>query len=282
MRTVRGAALVLVLWLLVLLASIVGAFALTARVEQLQGSTGVDLLRGVQAAQAALDWAVYRLGQPPQPGQPALLADGRPHPWQFAGMAVEVSVRDESAKIDINQADAGLLAALMVQLGVEQARAQRLAAAITDWRDSDQLPQPGGAEKAQYLAAGLPWGPADDAFGGLEELRRVLGMDAATYQLLQPYLTVWTQRSQPEAMLAEDVVLRAMGLDPALVQSQRQALLAATGALASRGDTFSINTRVHLGDERSVWLRAVVRTGRGEMPQAAYTVLQWQQGMGRQ
>ena len=142
MRTVRGAALVLVLWLLVLLASIVGAFALTARVEQLQGSTGVDLLRGVQAAQAALDWAVYRLGQPPQPGQPALLADGRPHPWQFAGMAVEVSVRDESAKIDINQADAGLLAALMVQLGVEQARAQRLAAAITDWRDSDQLPQP--------------------------------------------------------------------------------------------------------------------------------------------
>lgn len=281
MRAAKGAALVLVLWLVVLLASVVGAFALTARVEQLQGSTGVDALRAGQVAHAALDWAVFRLGQPAQPGQPAWVPDGRSYPWQFAGLAVEVSVRDESAKVDLNQADAGLLAALMQQLGVEQARAARLAAAVVDWRDSDQLPQPGGAEKAQYQAAGLPWGPADDAFGGLEELRRVLGMDGPTYELLQPHLTVWTQRSQPEPMLAEDVVLRAMGLDPAQVQLQRQALLAGLGTLASRGDTFSITTRVHLGDERSVVLRAVVRTGQGETAQAAYTVLQWQQGMGR-
>ena len=38
MRTMRGAALVLVLWLIALLTAMIGAFALTARVEALQGS----------------------------------------------------------------------------------------------------------------------------------------------------------------------------------------------------------------------------------------------------
>lgn len=282
MSTMRGAALVLVLWLVVLLASVVGAFALTARVEQLQGNTGVDALRAGQVAHASIDWAVHRLAQPALPGQPMLPTDGRPVAWQFAGLAVELQVREESAKVDINQADSTLLAALMRQLGLAPARANALAAAIVDWRDSDQLAQPGGAEGAHYQAAGLPYGPADDAFQGLEELRRVLGMDADTHALLVPYLTVWTQRSQPEPMLAEEVVLRAMGLDPALVQAQRQAAMAANGAVASRGDTFSIQSRVHLGNERSVVLRTVVRTGQSELGQMAYTVLQWQQGMGRQ
>ena len=46
----RGAALVLVLWLIVLMASVIGAFALTARVEQLQTHVGVDALRGSAGA----------------------------------------------------------------------------------------------------------------------------------------------------------------------------------------------------------------------------------------
>lgn len=282
MSTMRGAALVLVLWLVVLLASVVGAFALTARVEQLQGNTGVDALRAGQVAHASIDWAVHRLAQPALPGQPMLPTDGRPVAWQFAGLAVELQVREESAKVDINQADSTLLAALMRQLGLAPARANALAAAIVDWRDSDQLAQPGGAERAHYQAAGLPYGPADDAFQGLEELRRVLGMDADTHALLVPYLTVWTQRSQPEPMLASDVVLRAMGIDPVLQHSKRQALLASGNALASAGDTFSIQSRVQLADDRSVVVDAVVRLGGSDTAAAAYTVLHWQQGMGTQ
>ena len=51
----RGAALLLVMWLIALLASLIGAFALTARIERLQERV---LSRGAiagQAARAALD-----------------------------------------------------------------------------------------------------------------------------------------------------------------------------------------------------------------------------------
>ena len=40
----RGAALLLVLWLLVLMISLVGVFALGARTEALQGRTSLDFL----------------------------------------------------------------------------------------------------------------------------------------------------------------------------------------------------------------------------------------------
>ena len=46
----RGAALILVLWLIVLLTALIGGFALAARVEALQGRV---LVRGLVASNAA-------------------------------------------------------------------------------------------------------------------------------------------------------------------------------------------------------------------------------------
>lgn len=277
-----GAALVLVLWLVVLLASLIGAFALTARVEQLQGHVGVDAVRAGEMARAGLEYALYRQAQPPQPGQPAWISDGRPYPWQFADAQLELQVLSESAKVDINQADAGLLAALMQQFGADQAQAQRLAAAIVDWRDSDDLPQPAGAEAGDYSAAGLPYGPANDAFASIEELRRVLAMPPSLFEAMRPHLTIWSQRSQPEPMLAADPVLRAMGIDPVLQQAKRQAVLDSGNGLATAGDTFSIRSQVRWGDDRALVLDAVVRRGRAGAARDAYTVLSWQQTMGTQ
>ena len=98
-RNQGGAALVLVLWLVVLLASLIGAFALTARVEQLQGHVGVESLRAGQLAQAGLEYALYRQSLPAQPGQPAWISDGRAYPWQFAGAQLELRVLAESAVV---------------------------------------------------------------------------------------------------------------------------------------------------------------------------------------
>jgi general secretion pathway protein K len=56
----RGAALLLVLWLVALLTALIGAFALTARMEALQGRV---LSGGVQAqelARAGIEYAIVR------------------------------------------------------------------------------------------------------------------------------------------------------------------------------------------------------------------------------
>lgn len=282
MRRLRGAALVLVLWLIVLLTSVIGAFVLTARVEQLQGSSGVDLVRGGELARAGVEYGLYRLAGTAD--RPAWVPDGRPYQWQFAGVPVQIRLWAESGKVDLNHADAGLLGALLVAAGASQERAQQVAAAIIDWRDGDELPQPAGAEAAHYQAAGLPYGPANAYFQSTGELSRVLGMDARLMEAIAPWVTVWSQRTQPEALYAADAVLRAMGQDPALVHAQRQAAGQAEGSavLASSGDSFSIQSRAQLADGRSVSVDAVLRTGASEVPGSTYTMLQWQQGMGRQ
>src|SRR5690606_7019735 len=110
MRAQRGAALVLVMWLVALLTALIGAYAATARIEYMQGR---GLHRGVvaeSAARAGLEYAMVRL----QSLDPAFawIPDGRPQRWRYGEADVEVRIVDESGQLDLNSADAMLLAAL--------------------------------------------------------------------------------------------------------------------------------------------------------------------------
>ena len=69
-RRVGGAALLLVLWLIVLLTALVGGFAMVARVERLQGQVLVRGLAAHGAARAGVEYALTRKScryGPPRP-----------------------------------------------------------------------------------------------------------------------------------------------------------------------------------------------------------------------
>ncbi len=281
----RGAALVLVLWLVALLTALVGAFALTARVEHLQGRVLAETAAGQERARAGIEYALARLQG--SPDQPAWLADGRRYRWQFEQARIDLRIIDESGKVDINNADPALLAALFKALEVEPSRAQQLAGAIIDWRDSDDLRQPvGGAEDPDYAAAGLPYGAKDARFDSVGELQRVLGMDAGLMARLAPLVTVYGDRSRPDPRFAPGPVLAAMGLDAAAVLAAREAGDAAAvmdpeaPPSAPGSGTYSIEARAQLDEERETVVRAVVRSGPSAVPGMAYTVLRWEHGTG--
>ncbi|WP_225764837.1 type II secretion system protein GspK [Stenotrophomonas sp. Marseille-Q4652] len=281
----RGAALVLVLWLVALLTALVGAFALTARVEHLQGRVLAETAAGQERARAGIEYALVRLQG--SPDQPAWLADGRRYRWQFDQARIDLRIIDESGKIDINNADPALLAALFQALEVEPNRAQQLAGAIIDWRDSDDLRQPvGGAEDPDYATAGLPYGAKDARFDSVGELQRVLGMDAGLMARLVPLVTVYGDRSRPDPRFAPGPVLAAMGLDAAAVLAAREAGDAAAvmdpeaPPSAPGSGTYSIEARAQLDEERETVVRAVVRSGPSAVPGMAYTVLRWEHGTG--
>ena len=83
-------------------------------------------------------------------------------------------------------------------------------------RDPDSLTQPaGGAEDADYSAAGLPWGAKDAPFDTVAELEQVMGMRPALFASAERYLTVFTGNPMPSAASADDIVLQAMGVDRA-------------------------------------------------------------------
>ena len=282
----RGAALILVLWLIVLLTALIGGFALAARVEALQGRVLVRGLVASNAARAGLEYSLTRVALPDARLQ--WKPDGQPHPWRFGDAQVEVRIVDENGKLDINQAPHPLLAALIQRHGVEPSEAGRIAGAIIDWRDADPLTQPaGGAEDGDYEAAGRPYGAKDADFESVAELLQVLGMTPELYAKLEPDLTVFSGRAQPDPAYASAVLLDAMGLNGAELVAQRgrpAGSLPVDGAstgpnMAGAGSgTYSIDSRARLPDGRQSLLRAVVRTGGGGLPGMAYVPLRWEEG----
>jgi general secretion pathway protein K len=278
MRVQRGAALVLVMWLVALLTALIGAYAATARIEYMQGRGLYSGVVAESAARAGLEYALMRL-QASEPGF-AWVADGRPYAWSFGAARVEIRIVDESAKIDLNTADAALLASLFRVLGVEAARADGLAGAIVDWRDGDPLTQAtGGAEDPQYAEAGRPYGAKDAPFETVAEVEQVLGMDRALFEKAAPHLTVFSGLPQPDQSFASGEVLQALGIDPAQVLQQRDAGAdSAQGLVGAGSGTYSIDSRAQLADGRQAVLRAVVRMGGGDLPGSAYVPLQWVEG----
>ncbi len=283
-----GAALLLVLWLIALLAALIGGFAMSARIEHLQGQV---LSRGVvaeEAARAGVEYALVRVvdEDPRRRWQP----DGRSYRWRFGGAQVQVRIIDEQGKIDLNTAQPALLAGLFRVLGLEPPEAERLAGAIVDWRDPDTLSQPaGGGEDADYEAAGLPYGAKDAPFDTQAELLQVLGVSPQVYARAAPHLTVFSGRDSPEPAFASAVVLAAMGLDGETIVQQRERWDPASGQpppllgggvslVGTNSGTYSIWSRARLRDGRESLLRVVVRSGGTGLPGMAYLPLQWEEG----
>lgn len=283
----RGAALLLVMWLVALLAALVGAFALTARTEHLQGRVLVRGLVAENAARAGIEYAMTRVGAT----EPRLqwLPDGRPHRWRFGGAVVDVKIIDENGKIDLNQADLTLLTEFIRSFQPDPQQAARLAAAIVDWRDPDSLTQPaGGGEDGDYASAGLPYGAKDAEFESVAELEQVLGFTPVLYAQMAPHLTVYSGRVRPDPAFASAQVLDAMGMDGAQVVASRERWNPASGLPAptlpdggalvgGSSGTYSIESRAQLADRREAVIRAVVRAG-GATPESVYTPLRWQVG----
>ena len=265
-----GAALLLVMWLILLLSGLVAGYAAAARIESMQGN---GLARGVaarEAARAGVEYAAARLLDPDPARRWA--GDGRDYRFPFDGAQVEVAIRDEAGKIDLNAANHDLLLGFFVALGEPRDTANRLAGAIMDWRDPDSLTQPaGGAEDGDYSAVGLAWGAKDAPFDTVAELEQVIGMRPALYASAAQYLTVYSGSAMPDPNSADDIVLQAMGVERPPRIDPDAVPLAGSG-------TYSIDSRARLADGRRAHLSVILRLGGNGLPGSTYTPLRWQDG----
>ena len=291
-RRNRGVALLLVIWVLALVAILIGGFVLIARTEQLESRHLEDGARARYAAEAGLSRAVYELMRPAL--ETRWVADGRPYELEFDGAKVEVRVHDEGGKIDVNAADDKTLLAVFALAGVEQDRAERLVDAIMDWRDPDDLTHPKGAEKADYEAAGLTYGPANMPFATIGEFQQVLGMDYELFHKLRPFITVYSRSARPNFGLAQALLLQLVpGVTPEQAQQlvemrqrlmpgdpQANALVLPDGTplVAGGGSgTYTVQSLATLGSGMRSGLTVVVRLG-GAPGARAYTALEWRLG----
>ena len=291
----KGIALVLVLWVSVLITVLLASFSLSARVEALQGRNLLDSTRARYAAAAGLHRAAYELrGNNPDT---RWVADGRVYPIEFEGAEIEVEIYDETGKVDLNVAEPMLLAALFELGGAEKNDAEALAAAVVDWRDPDDLVGVNGAEAGEYKGAGLPYKPRNAPFETVSELQQVLGMSFELYRELEPLLTIYSGRAQPNPAFAAPEVLQLIpGMTPDSVQlfvQQREQAPTGPGGQAQMtltlpdgtpvvaqggGLTYTIRSRAKLPGGATSSLEATVRLGASMVARRPFRIVRWRDG----
>jgi general secretion pathway protein K len=181
----QGFALLIVLWSLGLLALLIAGLTASSRTEVRLA----DAVRGVAIAEAAADGAVQRAIF--QLHTEAWSADGRPRRIAIGPAIVDVTIDDQSERINPNFSSPSLLAALLGSVGVDPAKAGDLARRIVDWRTATPFSIDGGLKLDRYRQVGLPYAPPDRPFTSVAEIRLVAGMTAEVLAWLRPYISVY-------------------------------------------------------------------------------------------
>jgi len=224
-----GFILIAALWLLVALGAVGLDAALRSRTRRLAAANLLDQTRARAAAMAGVEYARSRLTaamldradelreqavasarntrQRSQARGRSVVSlfrssDPAEDPWRepdqlmepemaFGDARYSLRVRDTGAALNLNEASEEVLRQFFAQgMRVDYAHADRLAQAIIDWRDTDEIPRLGGAERDQYMDARAPMLPPNRDFAELSELRYVMGMTPDLYEASRPYLTL--------------------------------------------------------------------------------------------
>lgn len=180
MRRQRGAALLLVLWVLALLSVLLGGLAGWVQLESRQALWHRQHTQTVLAAQAGVALAM---------ADRHWIADGRERLLTFDDAQLHVSLRSERGKLYLVNAEAHDLTRLALACGASPAQATQVAKALD-------------ARRKQGLAP----------FRVLEEVRQLPGMSQALYRQLLPELTLWSDLDRPAPTFASALMRQALNL----------------------------------------------------------------------
>jgi general secretion pathway protein K len=292
-HSMRGVALVLVLWAIALMAVLLGSFAMIAHTENLESRHVFDTVTARYDAEVGLERAVFEMRNA-DPAQ-RWIADGRPYEFDFDGAHISVELTDESGKVDLNAADPIMLTSLFISVGVDLGRAQALADAIQDWRDADDLPREQGAEANEYKAAGFSYVPRNAPFQTVSEVQQVFGMTYDLYEKIEPAVTIYSNNGTPNPAYAPFEALRTLpnmtdDLARQIIQLRQSMIPGQAGAaplvmpdgtpiVANGGGlTYSVKSRATLPNGVSTVLDASIRLGGVGVSGRPYTVLRWRDG----
>lgn len=276
--------------MLVLLSIMAASFAKTIQREiSLAGNTR-NLAQATAIAEAGVHYAMLML-LPNDPMQ-KWRADGTVYDISLAGAQVRVQVQDEMGKFDLNTADEPLLRNLLKSIGLDEDEAIQITDAIADWRDGDDLKRLSGAEKEDYRAAGLAYGPTDQAFQSVEELQMVLGVSPETYQKLEALVTVHSGQKGIDPTKASEEALKALpNVDEQMIEDYLEARAESVAnkspappfpslpgvSIAGGGNlTYTIQAEAKLPDGVSARVRAIVKRQIGQANRP-FTIIDWKQ-----
>jgi general secretion pathway protein K len=290
----KGVALVLVLLVTAAMTAIIAGIISTVHGQLNRTSNFIEGQKAAQAAEGGFELAARYLK-----------TLNRDYIWlgtgtfatQVEGMVLEVTVEDESGKLqtnsiifpngEVNEAARASYRSLLKSLGMEPSLSETLA----DWLDMDDVTRGGGAEgQSFYHKLPEPYAPKNGHLDSVGELALVKGYERRSVERLGRFLTVYSDglvniNTAPKEVLmalseeitpsmADSIIKRrdekpfADASDIRSVSGFETLVFSLRGRIKVKSDIFRVRTRaISGGVVREV--EAVVRTG------GAKKVLYW-------
>ena len=244
----RGAALLTVLLLVALIAVLAGTALEKLRLSTRLGSNAVAMDQARAYSYAAETLALTKVSDLLKTNSARVTLaggwSGRPIPLPLPGGVATARVTDGGNCFNLNSlvvetapslyasyTPTRLEFARLIRLvGGPSASAESIAAATSDWIDSDSNPIDLGAEDSSYGGQATPYRTANTLMGDPSELRAVAGVTPAIYAKLRPWICALPiakpSKINVNTLLPEQAPLLAMLLpDTLTVEGARQALL---------------------------------------------------------
>lgn len=186
-----GFALFLVLWVLTLLAVIVGEFCHAMRTELNITRNYVEEVKGYYIGLAGANMAIAELvrkeifpedeqGEGEKKENP-LRINMDLAPMGFGDGSFVLRIGNESGKIDLNSADEDTLRMVFDSQGLDEDQVAVIVDSILDWKDEDDLHRANGAENDYYKGLDKPYRCKNADFDSPEELLLVRGISKEIY-----------------------------------------------------------------------------------------------------
>ncbi|MBI3769319.1 MAG: general secretion pathway protein GspK [Deltaproteobacteria bacterium] len=184
LRSERGVALMMVLWIFMVLTVLVAEFSRGMRDEAIATQNMAEEVQARGVAFAAIGQGIYRTLRAredntddeadvdPDQWPP----DGTWHEGKYGGGTYSVRLIDEGGKVSLKRADEALLRRVLTNVGVTGDEQEEITDAILDWRDPDSLKRLHGAEAEYYLSLPEPYAPKNGPFDSVDELLLVRGI----------------------------------------------------------------------------------------------------------
>jgi general secretion pathway protein K len=190
----KGVALLVVLWLLMLLSVVVGEFCSNTRTEVNVTRNLRETTQAYYIAKAGINRAIVELEAkrpltetegPRLGGKSERAVETRANPQMpatsFGEGRYEVTIWNESGKVNINRAGSLLLKMTLNGFDLADHQKEVIVDSILDWRDRDDLHRPEGAENDYYLSLTKPYRCKNDDFESIDELLLVRGVTPAIF-----------------------------------------------------------------------------------------------------
>jgi general secretion pathway protein K len=243
-RRQKGVALLLVLWALALLSVLLGGLAGWVQLETRQAQWQRQHTQALLAAEAGVNMAIQGLLEASRDGagHTRWIADGRVMLLRFDDAQLQVSVRSERGKLDLNAAMNDDVLRLVQTCGGSRSAATQIAQAVEARRAGKQPP-----------------------LRVLEEVRLLPGMTQPLNDCLLEQVTLWSGLERPESAFATPLLRRALNMPTQ----------AASGT--DTGDVLSLESTAQLPSGFSARLHTTVLLNPSEGQAQPYRVLRWQE-----